>query len=149
MTHTQTHTGRDKRTHSDSLLLPPPPPPLPPQEVLNRSAWLLSGRCQRRRCVERLKRLPCSSALMDIPVFLRREGSTACWDVPPPLGLHGSQEHLTRALAFLPQVGLPESLRRDGGCRRCVVVGSGGVLRGSRLGLHIDQYDVIIRSVGN
>uniref|UniRef100_A0A3Q2YAU9 Lactosylceramide alpha-2,3-sialyltransferase n=1 Tax=Hippocampus comes TaxID=109280 RepID=A0A3Q2YAU9_HIPCM len=131
----------DKRTHSYSLL----PPPLPPQEVLNLSAWLLSGRCQRRWCVERLKQLPCSSALTDIPVFLRREGSTACWDAPPPLGLHGSQEHLTRALAFLPQVGLPETLRRDGGCRRCVVVGSGGVLHGSRLGLHIDQYDVIIR----
>ncbi|XP_019720233.1 lactosylceramide alpha-2,3-sialyltransferase-like isoform X1 [Hippocampus comes] len=115
------------------------------EEVLNLSAWLLSGRCQRRWCVERLKQLPCSSALTDIPVFLRREGSTACWDAPPPLGLHGSQEHLTRALAFLPQVGLPETLRRDGGCRRCVVVGSGGVLHGSRLGLHIDQYDVIIR----
>ncbi|XP_077351649.1 ST3 beta-galactoside alpha-2,3-sialyltransferase 7 isoform X2 [Festucalex cinctus] len=115
------------------------------EEVLNRSAWLLSSRCHRRWCVERLKRLPCASALTDIPVFLQQEGSAAFWDTPPPLGLQGSREHLARALASLPQPGPPRSLRRDGGCRRCVVVGSGGILHGSHLGSHIDQYDVIIR----
>ncbi|XP_061646162.1 ST3 beta-galactoside alpha-2,3-sialyltransferase 7 isoform X1 [Phyllopteryx taeniolatus] len=115
------------------------------EEVLNRSASLLSGRCHRRWCVERLKQLPCSSALMNISVFVRREASAASWDTPPPLGLRGSREHLARALASMPQPGLPQSLQRGGGCRRCVVVGSGGVLHGSHLGSHIDQYDVIIR----
>ncbi|XP_077438668.1 ST3 beta-galactoside alpha-2,3-sialyltransferase 7 isoform X2 [Vanacampus margaritifer] len=115
------------------------------EDVLNHSAWLLSGRCHRRWCVERLKRLPCSSALTDIPVFLRREGSAVSWDAPPPLGLRGSRGNLERALASLPQPGPPRSLRRDGSCRRCVVVGSGGILHGSHLGSHIDQYDVIIR----
>ncbi|XP_037126970.1 ST3 beta-galactoside alpha-2,3-sialyltransferase 7 [Syngnathus acus] len=115
------------------------------EDVLNRSACLLSGRCHRRWCVERLKQLPCSSTLMDIPVFLQQEGSAASWETPPPLGLRGSQEVLARTLASLPQPGLPQSLRRDGSCRRCIVVGSGGILHGSRLGSHIDQYDVIIR----
>ncbi|TNN75292.1 Lactosylceramide alpha-2,3-sialyltransferase [Liparis tanakae] len=40
--------------------------------------------------------------------------------------------------------GLPPSLR-EVNCRRCVVVGNGGVLHGSHLGSHIDQYDIIIR----
>ncbi|XP_077469115.1 ST3 beta-galactoside alpha-2,3-sialyltransferase 7 [Stigmatopora argus] len=115
------------------------------QDVLNHSASLLSGRCRRHWCVEHLKQLPCSSALTDIPVFLRREGRAAAWDESPPLGLRGSQEHLARALASLPKPGLPWSLHRGGRCTRCVVVGSGGVLHGSRLGTHIDQYDVIIR----
>ncbi|XP_077585977.1 ST3 beta-galactoside alpha-2,3-sialyltransferase 7 isoform X2 [Stigmatopora nigra] len=115
------------------------------EDVLNRSASLLSGRCHRHWCVEHLKQLPCSSALTDIPVFLRREGSAAAWDESPPLGLRGCQEHLARALASLPKPGLPWSLHRGGRCTRCVVVGSGGVLHGSRLGAHIDQYDVIIR----
>lgn len=67
------------------------------------------------------------------------------WNLSPPLGLQGTEEHLALALASLPQPGLPPSLRREGSCRRCVVVGSGGVLYGSHLGSHIDQYDVIIR----
>ncbi|XP_057704964.1 ST3 beta-galactoside alpha-2,3-sialyltransferase 7 [Corythoichthys intestinalis] len=115
------------------------------EDVLNHSASLLSGRCRRRWCMERLKQLPCSPALTDIPVFLQREGNATLWDEPPPLGLQGSQEHLARALASLPKPDLPRSLRREGRCTRCVVVGSGGVLHGSRLGSHIDQYDVIIR----
>lgn len=69
------------------------------------------------------------------------------WELSPPLGLQGSEEHLTLALASLPQPGLPASLKGEGSCRRCVVVGNGGVLHGSYLGSHIDQYDIIIRYV--
>lgn len=62
----------------------------------------------------------------------------------PPLGFQGGERELAEALVSLPQTGLPTSLGR-GRCRRCVVVGSGGVLHGSHLGPHIDRYDVIIR----
>lgn len=79
-------------------------------------------------------------------MFVQRDGPVS-WDLQPPLGFQGSEEHLALALASLPQPGLPPSLSRDGGCRRCVVVGSGGVLHGSHLGTHIDQYDIIIRFV--
>ncbi|XP_061914151.1 ST3 beta-galactoside alpha-2,3-sialyltransferase 7 isoform X2 [Entelurus aequoreus] len=109
-------------------------------DLLNRSALQL---CRPHWCVDRLKSLPRCSGLMDIPVFVLRD---AGWDMPPPLGLRGSKEHLARALAALPQPDLPPSLRRSGErCRRCVVVGSGGVLLGSHLGSHIDQYGVVIR----
>lgn len=116
------------------------------QILFNRSASLLSDPCRPRWCLTRLERLPCPEGLLDIPVFVQRDVPRS-WDLPPPLGLQGSEEHLARALASLPRPGPPPSLGRDGSCRRCVVVGSGGVLHGSHLGAHIDQYDVIIRFV--
>ncbi|XP_040035488.2 ST3 beta-galactoside alpha-2,3-sialyltransferase 7 [Gasterosteus aculeatus] len=112
--------------------------------LLNRSASLLSGPCQPRWCMNHLRLLSLSSGLLDIPVFVQQEQFEP-WDLPPPLGLQGSEKHLALALASLPQPGLPASLRSEGNCRRCVVVGNGGVLYGSHLGSHIDQYDIIIR----
>ncbi|XP_071760606.1 ST3 beta-galactoside alpha-2,3-sialyltransferase 7 [Centroberyx gerrardi] len=112
--------------------------------LLNRSASLLSGPCQPRWCLEHLRSLSCSAGLLDIPVFVQQERPVP-WDLSPPLGLQGSEEHLALALASLPQPGLPPSLGKEGSCRRCVVVGSGGVLHRSHLGPHIDQYDIIIR----
>lgn len=114
------------------------------QILFNSSTALLSGPCQPRWCLDHLKSLSCSSGLMDIPVFVQQDRRVS-WDLSPPLGLQGSEEHLALALASLPQHGLPPSLRREGSCRRCMVVGNGGVLHGSHLGSHIDQYDVIIR----
>ncbi len=116
------------------------------QGLLNRSALLLSCPCQPRWCLTHLKHLACSAGLLDIPVFVQQDRPVP-WELSPPLGLQGSEEHLALALASLPQPGLPPSLIGEGRCRRCVVVGSGGVLHGSHLGSHIDQYDVIIRYV--
>ncbi|XP_041866363.1 ST3 beta-galactoside alpha-2,3-sialyltransferase 7 [Melanotaenia boesemani] len=112
--------------------------------LFNRSASLLSRLCQPRWCLNHLKPLSCSEGLLDIPVFVQKDRPVV-WNLAPPLGLQGSEEHLALALASMPQPGLPPSLRREKSCRRCVVVGSGGVLYGSHLGSHIDQYDVIIR----
>ncbi|CAG6017218.1 unnamed protein product [Menidia menidia] len=112
--------------------------------LLNRSASLLSDPCQPRWGLSHLKPLSCSEGLLDIPVFVQQD-KPAVWHLAPPLGLRGSEEHLAQALAAMPQPGLPPSLKREGSCRRCVVVGNGGVLYGSHLGSHIDQYDIIVR----
>lgn len=112
--------------------------------LLNQSATLLSSPCRPSWCLNHLKPLACSPGLLDIPVFVQRDRREP-WDLSPPLGLQGSEEHLAQALASLPQPGLPPSLNGEGRCRRCVVVGNGGVLHGSHLGSHIDQYDIIIR----
>ncbi|KAF7219974.1 ST3 beta-galactoside alpha-2,3-sialyltransferase 7 isoform X2 [Nothobranchius furzeri] len=112
--------------------------------LLNRSASLLSQPCQPNWCLNHLKPLSCSEGLLDIPVFVEQDRSMV-WNLTPPLGLQGSEEHLALALASMPQPGLPPSLRREVKCRKCVVVGSGGILHGSHLGSHIDKYDVIIR----
>ncbi|XP_076599938.1 ST3 beta-galactoside alpha-2,3-sialyltransferase 7 [Chaetodon auriga] len=110
--------------------------------LLNRSASLLSRPCQPHWCPNRLRPLACCASLLDIPAFLQAERP---WDLSPPQGLRGVEEHLALALASLPQPGLPSWLKGEGSCRRCVVVGSGGVLHGSHLGSHIDQHDIIIR----
>ncbi|KAJ0005175.1 hypothetical protein NQD34_011389 [Periophthalmus magnuspinnatus] len=112
--------------------------------LLNLSASLLSSPCQPRWCLTHLKPLSCSPGLLNIPVFVQQEHPMS-WERPPPLGLQGSEQHLALALASLPQLDLPPFLSKEGHCRRCVVVGNGGVLHGSHLGSHIDQYDIIIR----
>lgn len=112
--------------------------------LLNHSASLLSSPCQPHWCLTHLKLLSLSAELLNTTVFLQHEHVTS-WERPPPLGLQGSEEHLSLALTFLPQPGLPPFLSRKGPCRRCVVVGNGGILHGSHLGSHIDQYDIIIR----
>uniref|UniRef100_A0AAX7U5K9 Lactosylceramide alpha-2,3-sialyltransferase n=1 Tax=Astatotilapia calliptera TaxID=8154 RepID=A0AAX7U5K9_ASTCA len=112
--------------------------------VLNRSAFLLAGPCLPRWCLNHLKHLSCPVGLQDIPVFVQQERREP-WSLSPPLGFQGIEQHLAVALATLPQPGLPPSLKREGSCTRCVVVGSGGILHGSHLGSHIDQYDIIIR----
>ncbi|CAL8358986.1 unnamed protein product [Boreogadus saida] len=122
--------------------------------LLNLSADLLSGPCLPRWGPDRLRTVSCSGGLLGLaPVFLegpqeeeveRGGGRRAPWELRPPLGLRGSERQAARALASLPRPGPPPWLQ-GGGCRRCVVVGSGGVLHGSHLGSSIDQYDVIIR----
>ncbi|KAI4874264.1 hypothetical protein NFI96_028442 [Prochilodus magdalenae] len=108
--------------------------------LLNRSAALLAQPCSRSWSTSKLSAVSRLSGLLDIPVFLHNE--TAGWELAPPLGLQGCEETLTRTLRALPHSGLPSPLA---GCRRCVVVGSGGVLHGKQLGAHIDKYDIIIR----
>lgn len=116
------------------------------QVLLNRSATLLSGPCRPGWCLNHLTSLSFSAGLVDIPVFVQQDRPVP-WELSPPLGLQGSEEHLALALASLPEHSLPPSLGREGSCRRCMVVGNGGVLHGSHLGSHIDQYDIIIRCV--
>lgn len=82
------------------------------------------------------------TGLLNIPVFL--ENGTQDWALPPPLGLQGSEEIVAQALKVLPYTGVPTGPET---CRRCVVVGSGGILRGKNLGPHIDKYNIIIRLV--
>ncbi|NXR37430.1 SIAT9 sialyltransferase, partial [Zosterops hypoxanthus] len=47
-------------------------------------------------------------------------------------------------LELLPEHDLPEHLKSKP-CKRCVVVGSGGVLHGLELGDLLNQFDIVIR----
>ncbi|XP_076830935.1 ST3 beta-galactoside alpha-2,3-sialyltransferase 7 [Brachyhypopomus gauderio] len=110
-------------------------------EVLSdRSSALLARPCQSGWVAARLQRVPGFRSLLDIPVFL--QNATGGWVLAPPLGLQGSEDTLAHTLRALPLSRPPSAPDR---CRRCVVVGSGGVLHGKRLGDHIDKYDIIIR----
>ncbi|XP_056326820.1 ST3 beta-galactoside alpha-2,3-sialyltransferase 7 [Danio aesculapii] len=109
--------------------------------LLNQSASLLSQSCTSGWSVERMRTmLSTPDGLLKIPVFL--ENSTGDWALPPPLGLQGCEEMAEQALKALPFTAVPTGPET---CRRCVVVGSGGILHGKNLGAHIDQYNIIIR----
>ncbi|KAM6418403.1 type 2 lactosamine alpha-2,3-sialyltransferase isoform 4-T4 [Pluvialis apricaria] len=61
-----------------------------------------------------------------------------------PYGIKRAEQFFRLALSRLQNCGL--SNEDDSiACRRCVVVGNGGVLRNKTLGEKIDSYDVIIR----
>ncbi|TRY57823.1 hypothetical protein DNTS_022739 [Danionella cerebrum] len=110
------------------------------QALLNFSASLLAQTCQVGWSVEQVRTLTTPAGLLEIPVFL--ENATDDWALPPPLGLQGSEEVAAEVLKALPYTDIPTGPES---CRRCVVVGSGGILRGKNLGPHIDQYNIIIR----
>ncbi|XP_062375374.1 ST3 beta-galactoside alpha-2,3-sialyltransferase 7 [Sardina pilchardus] len=111
--------------------------------LLSHSAALLEGECLRGRSRSHLGAVPFADRLNEVGVFLESE-EAGPWEWGPPLGLRGAEHTLKGALSVLTESGLPAQLNGST-CRRCVVVGSGGVLHGSNLGAHIDQYDIIIR----
>ncbi|CAM9657026.1 unnamed protein product [Lampetra fluviatilis] len=79
------------------------------------------------------------------PMFLDR--SFKRWgrlrDFSPPFGLRGQEKIVNEILAKTKESDLP--LHLQSACRRCVIVGSGGILFNKSLGARIDEYDFIIR----
>ncbi|KAM4555083.1 lactosylceramide alpha-2,3-sialyltransferase [Odontesthes bonariensis] len=64
----------------------------------------------------------------------------------PPFGFTGLQDKVKDLLQLLPASdSAPLPGRPSGTCRRCVVLGNGGILKGLELGPLIDQFDVVIR----
>ncbi|XP_063304910.1 type 2 lactosamine alpha-2,3-sialyltransferase isoform X1 [Pelobates fuscus] len=61
-----------------------------------------------------------------------------------PYGTRRGERFLDLALKKLPKCSLPDEIKNIS-CKKCIVVGNGGVLRNSTLGKKIDSYDVIIR----
>ncbi|XP_075053123.1 type 2 lactosamine alpha-2,3-sialyltransferase isoform X3 [Mixophyes fleayi] len=61
-----------------------------------------------------------------------------------PYGTRKGDRYFDAALKKLPKCDLPDDIRNIS-CKKCVVVGNGGILRNSTLGKKIDSYDVVIR----
>nr|XP_006629775.2 PREDICTED: lactosylceramide alpha-2,3-sialyltransferase isoform X1 [Lepisosteus oculatus]XP_015200482.1 PREDICTED: lactosylceramide alpha-2,3-sialyltransferase isoform X3 [Lepisosteus oculatus]XP_015200483.1 PREDICTED: lactosylceramide alpha-2,3-sialyltransferase isoform X1 [Lepisosteus oculatus]XP_015200484.1 PREDICTED: lactosylceramide alpha-2,3-sialyltransferase isoform X1 [Lepisosteus oculatus] len=61
---------------------------------------------------------------------------------PPPFGFKDLGGKLLEVLSLFPSPAKEEAAKS---CRRCVVIGNGGILRGLELGNLIDQFDVVIR----
>ncbi|PIO13465.1 hypothetical protein AB205_0152760, partial [Aquarana catesbeiana] len=62
----------------------------------------------------------------------------------PPFGFRQYLKELNDTLDMMPEDELPKELRNKQ-CKRCIVIGSGGILHGLELGHIIDQFDVVIR----
>uniref|UniRef100_A0A8C8VK38 CMP-N-acetylneuraminate-beta-1,4-galactoside alpha-2,3-sialyltransferase n=1 Tax=Pelusios castaneus TaxID=367368 RepID=A0A8C8VK38_9SAUR len=80
------------------------------------------------------------------PMFL--DDSFKKWarirDFVPPFGIKG-QDNLIKAILSATKVYRLTPALDSLSCRRCVIVGNGGVLANKSLGLKIDDYDVVIR----
>ncbi|KAM9483144.1 ST3 beta-galactoside alpha-2,3-sialyltransferase 3a isoform 5-T6 [Clarias gariepinus] len=66
---------------------------------------------------------------------------------PPPFGIKSQDKIIDIILAEARNYGLGPELENLG-CKRCIVIGNGGILFNKSLGSKIDQYDVIIRLNG-
>ncbi|XP_055058570.2 ST3 beta-galactoside alpha-2,3-sialyltransferase 3b isoform X5 [Misgurnus anguillicaudatus] len=61
----------------------------------------------------------------------------------PPFGFKTQERIIDSILTETKNYGLPEL---DGlSCKRCVIVGNGGILSNKSLGSRIDEYDVVVR----
>ncbi|XP_012328385.2 lactosylceramide alpha-2,3-sialyltransferase isoform X2 [Aotus nancymaae] len=83
---------------------------------------------------------------MDLLPFVRKapKASEAESKYNPPFGFRKFSSKVQTLLELLPEHDLPEHLKAKT-CRRCVVIGSGGILHGLELGHTLNQFDVVIR----
>ncbi|XP_028271861.1 lactosylceramide alpha-2,3-sialyltransferase [Parambassis ranga] len=93
-----------------------------------------------------LAQLPASSHMMK--PFLQKDDTLPhnLSLYPPPFGFKGLERQVEELLKLLPASDFatqPE--KTSDGCRRCVVMGNGGILKGLELGRLIDRFDTIIR----
>ncbi|KAI1236752.1 hypothetical protein IHE44_0015006 [Lamprotornis superbus] len=79
------------------------------------------------------------------PMFL--DDSFRKWarirDFVPPFGIKGQDNLIKAILSATKDYRLTPALDRLS-CRRCIIVGNGGVLANKSLGLKIDDYDVVV-----
>nr|XP_042707398.1 CMP-N-acetylneuraminate-beta-1,4-galactoside alpha-2,3-sialyltransferase isoform X2 [Chrysemys picta bellii] len=80
------------------------------------------------------------------PMFL--DDSFKRWarirDFVPPFGIKGQDNLIKAILSATKEYRLTPALDSLS-CRRCIIVGNGGVLANKSLGLKIDDYDVVVR----
>ncbi|XP_030046924.1 lactosylceramide alpha-2,3-sialyltransferase [Microcaecilia unicolor] len=82
----------------------------------------------------------------NLPPFVTRTAvvNESVFKHRPPFGFHNYLSKLQKLLELMPEYSLPEELKSKH-CKRCVVIGNGGILHGLQLGHILDQYDIAIR----
>ncbi|XP_035380593.1 ST3 beta-galactoside alpha-2,3-sialyltransferase 3a isoform X3 [Electrophorus electricus] len=63
---------------------------------------------------------------------------------PPPFGIKTQEKIIKLILAHTKNYGLGSELDSLN-CKRCIIIGNGGILSNKSLGSKIDEYDVVIR----
>ncbi|XP_047014490.1 ST3 beta-galactoside alpha-2,3-sialyltransferase 3a isoform X6 [Ictalurus punctatus] len=63
---------------------------------------------------------------------------------PPPFGIKSQEKIINNILAETKKYGLGDDLDSLS-CKKCIVIGNGGILFNKSLGSTIDKYDVVIR----
>ncbi|XP_027876251.1 ST3 beta-galactoside alpha-2,3-sialyltransferase 3b isoform X1 [Xiphophorus couchianus] len=83
------------------------------------------------------------------PMFLDRnfKQHTKIKNYPPPFGIKTQERIIDNILTETRSFGLGEDLDSLS-CKRCIIVGNGGILYNKSLGSRIDEYDVVVRLNG-
>lgn len=107
---------------------------------------VLQQECRPKFAKKAMARLFGHSYSVDLPPFVRKtpDVNEAECKYDPPFGFRTFSGKVQDLLAVLPEHDFPEHLKARS-CRRCVVVGSGGILHGLELGHALNQFDVVIR----
>ncbi|XP_015273487.1 PREDICTED: lactosylceramide alpha-2,3-sialyltransferase [Gekko japonicus] len=107
---------------------------------------VLQAECHPSFAKKQMSRLFAEKYSEQMSPFLRKDvnSQTAAFKYELPFGFHKLSEKLKDVLGLLPEHDLPEDIQLKH-CKRCVVVGNGGVLRGLELGYALNQFDVVIR----
>ncbi|XP_062982016.1 lactosylceramide alpha-2,3-sialyltransferase isoform X2 [Elgaria multicarinata webbii] len=107
---------------------------------------VLQAECRPSFVKKEMGRLFMQKYSMNASPFIRKDINMdqAVFKYKPPFGFHKFSEKLQDLLEFLPEYDLPESLLSKP-CKRCVVIGNGGILRGLELGYALNQFDIVIR----
>ncbi|XP_043918264.1 lactosylceramide alpha-2,3-sialyltransferase [Protopterus annectens] len=113
------------------------------KEAENYATQVLSQKCRRNFVKEKMASL-FPQYKTHISPFIWKEKVKTVYHHHPPLGFNEYESELHELLDLLPEVDLPETLKFQT-CKRCVVIGNGGVLHKLKLGYFLDQFDIIIR----
>ncbi|KAM7388992.1 hypothetical protein PAMP_022993 [Pampus punctatissimus] len=107
---------------------------------------ILKGQCHPSSTRQSfLTRLPASSHMTQPFLWKDVPLPDGLFLYPPPFGFRGLQGKVQDLLKQLPDSDSVPQLEESDKCRRCVVVGNGGILKGLELGPLIDRFDTIIR----
>ncbi|XP_053242152.1 type 2 lactosamine alpha-2,3-sialyltransferase isoform X1 [Podarcis raffonei] len=77
--------------------------------------------------------------------FVKVSGDHGSHRIELPYGIKGAERYFHMALSRLQNCRVFTEDDSSPSCKKCVVVGNGGVLRNKSLGETIDSYDVVIR----
>uniref|UniRef100_A0A8C8VFR4 Lactosylceramide alpha-2,3-sialyltransferase n=1 Tax=Pelusios castaneus TaxID=367368 RepID=A0A8C8VFR4_9SAUR len=107
---------------------------------------VLQGECRPSFVKKEMDRLFAEKYSAKLFPFVREDINRheAVFKYEPPFGFHKNSDKLHKLLKLLPEYELPENLKSKH-CKRCVVIGSGGILHGLELGHALNQFDIVIR----
>lgn len=102
--------------------------------------------CKPKRAADRMENLFGGQFNRSLSPFVTLSSlrSASSTKYPLPFGFHGTERTARDVVGKLPDTDIPADIKKLP-CRRCIVIGNGGLLKGSKLGSHIDQYDAVFR----
>ncbi|XP_054829139.1 lactosylceramide alpha-2,3-sialyltransferase isoform X2 [Eublepharis macularius] len=116
------------------------------ERAMEYAEQVLQAKCRTSFVKKEMSRLFAEKYNKHTSPFVRKNVNTekAIFKYEPPFGFHKLSERLQDLLDLLPNDDLQEDIKLKS-CKRCVVVGNGGVLHGLELGYALNQFDVVIR----